>query len=57
MKILNCQVAVCGTIVPVTVQTTVASKNDQVEELQSKLEKKNEIVKELDSQKDIRQDG
>ena len=40
-----------------SLQTTVVSKNEQVEELQSKLEKKDEIAKELDSQKGILQDG
>ena len=39
-------------------QTTVVSKNEQVEELQSKLEKKDEIAKELDSQVKVTlQDG
>ena len=32
-----------------SLQTTVISKNEQVEELQSKLKKKDEIVKELES--------
>ena len=32
-----------------SLQTTVVSKNEQVEELQSKLEKKDEIMKELES--------
>ena len=32
-----------------SLQTTVFSKNEQVEELQSKLEKKYEIEKELES--------
>ena len=40
-----------------SLQKTVVSKNEQVEELQSKLEKKDELVKKLDSQKDTLQDG
>ena len=32
-----------------SLQTTVASKNKQVEELQSMFEKKDEVVKELES--------
>ena len=40
-----------------SLQTTVVRKSEQVEELQSNLEKKDEIVKELDSQvKGILQD-
>ena len=42
----------------VELQTIVISRNEQVEELQSKLEKKDEIVKEIDLQvKGILQDG
>ena len=32
-----------------SLQTTVVSKNEQVDELQRKLEKNNEIMKELES--------
>ena len=32
-----------------SLQTTVVSKNEQVQELQSNLEKKDELVKELES--------
>ena len=41
-----------------SLETIVISRNEQVEELQSKLEKKDEIVKDLDSQvKGTLQDG
>ena len=47
---INQNINIYSAIIEVTsLQTTVVSKNEQVEELQSKLEKKDEMMKELES--------
>ena len=48
LKLTELQNTFCYYIEVTSLQTTLVSKSEQVEELQSWLEKKDEIVKELD---------